>query len=166
MRSLTRIPRLRRPRPAIDASLDRVAARRSTASPARTKARKARSDGSQNRPTRPQPIWDQNPISKNQIRLQSTRGRRTVHASTGESASWAHDERPPSRRSRRCHHGTAVHARTGKRALQAHDVRSPPDYILFQMDQAGSLRPAGEDDRERVRGRRGSPSEEKIRRRQ
>ena len=63
-RSLTRIPRLRRLRPAIDASLDRVAARRSTASPARTKARKARSDGSRNRPTRPQPIWDQNPISK------------------------------------------------------------------------------------------------------
>jgi hypothetical protein len=82
-----------------------------------------------------------------------------VHASTDESASWAHDERPPSRRSRRCHHGTPVHARTGKGALQAHDVRSPPDYILFQMDQAGSLRPADEDDRERVRGRRGSPSE-------
>jgi hypothetical protein len=45
----------------------------------------------------------------------------------------------------RCHHGTAVQARTGKRALQAHDVRSPPDYILFLMDQAGSLRPADED---------------------
>jgi hypothetical protein len=42
----------------------------------------------------------------------------------------------------------AVRARTGKRAPQAHDVRSPPDYILFQMDQAGSLRPADADDRE------------------
>jgi len=65
MRSLTRIPRLRRRRPAIDASLDRVAAHDDPpqARP-RTKTRKARSDGSGNRPTRPQPIWDPNPISK------------------------------------------------------------------------------------------------------
>lgn len=53
-----------------------------------------------------------------------------------------------------------------KRHALDQSARSPPDYILFQMDQAGSLRPADEDDRERVRGRRGSPSEEKIRRRQ
>jgi hypothetical protein len=142
----------------------RRGSRRSTASPARTKARKIRRIGK----SANQAATDLGSKSdqQNQIRLQSTRGRRTVHASTDESASWAHDERPPSRRSRRCHHGTPVHARTGKGALQAHDVRSPPDYILFQMDQAGSLRPADEDDRERVRGRRGSPSEEKIRRRQ
>jgi hypothetical protein len=32
---------------------------------------------------------------QNQIRLQSTRRRRTVHAGTGESASWAHDGQSP-----------------------------------------------------------------------
>ena len=64
MRSLTRIPRLRRPRSYRRLARPRRGSRRSTASPARTKARKARSDGSGNRPTRPQPIWDPNPISK------------------------------------------------------------------------------------------------------
>jgi hypothetical protein len=60
-----------------------------------TKAHKARSDGSANQPTRPQPIWGSISDPQNQIRLQSTREPRTVRASTGESASWAHDGQSP-----------------------------------------------------------------------
>ncbi|MEA3069902.1 MAG: hypothetical protein QOD29_1348 [Alphaproteobacteria bacterium] len=53
-----------------------------------------------------------------------------------------------------------MRASTGERASRAHDVGSPPDYILLQISQARSLRPADEDACERVRGRRRSKNRE------
>jgi hypothetical protein len=65
MRSLTRIPRLRRLRPAIDASLDRVAAHDDPPQ-ARLGPKPARPDQTDREIGQPgpQPIWDPNPISK------------------------------------------------------------------------------------------------------
>jgi len=48
-----------------------------------------------NRPTRPQPIWDPNPISKTRSGSSQRAGGEQCTPVPGESASWAHDGQSP-----------------------------------------------------------------------